>query len=416
MVLAGAAAALATATLPGATASSDSSVVVRGLSFPAGSTTQLNVVGCDDVFRRTAQLPAPMIGLGAGKDQRSVAFSATGGGSATGAVSYVDSIVSTTVAGMSVYAESGTTGVAYVGYQAPADARTSRMWIGRSATLTVPAGDPGEPATKQSWTNVDAAGLVYTWAQYDMTTHQRLRTASGTAAVSDFADARGGDGPGFYAIGFGCDGHPFNTDLWRFGGPGSTTTYDFEGYAAKVTGGKDVAIAPGDSVTLTARVGGSLPGGAAVVLESKQDDGDWAPVRTSVGPNVSVTLRPHETTTYRWKIYNTPMVAGAGSAPFTVTVEKPSQQPSEKPSQPASEQPSAPASAQQTQKAPEQSSRQPSAPASQQQTEKASQPATPEPTPSESPSETPTAPQSGDPSPAAGQASPAGEGSGQTAG
>ena len=53
---------------------------------------------------------------------------------------------------------------------------------------------------------------------------RRSRCRSG-----DFVAAHGGDGPGLYALTFGCDGAPFSMDAMRVGSPGNVKTYDLEG-------------------------------------------------------------------------------------------------------------------------------------------------------------------------------------------
>ncbi|MFC6046048.1 hypothetical protein [Nocardioides hankookensis] len=390
-VVAGAAAALTVAAaiaLPGAEASGDATVVVHGAALPAGGRSQLNLVGCSSVFGRTTEAIAPMVGIApdgpSGPDgRRSLAFDLAGG-NAVGPVSYVDGVDAITDAGVSVYAPDGTTGVAYVGYQAPEDAGTTLMWIGR-ADLSAAAG---------TWTSVDVRGLGYVWTQYDMSTHEQVAEV-GASGIPAFVQAMGGDGAGFYAIGFGCDGHAFNTDAWRIGTSDGTTTYDFEGYSTKVSGGQDQTIAPGETLRLGAHVtsGDGAPlGSVRVVLEKKVDDG-WAVVQDRTGPDATVPVRPREDTTYRWKVYSTAMVEGAESAPFTVTVQEPddptappsddpSTPPADEPSDPPSQEPSAPASSE--------APADPAAPAVE--STPPADPATPDPTPMtvEQPADAPT--------------------------
>ena len=118
------------------------------------------------------------------------------------------------------------TGVAYAGYQEPADAGTSLLWLGR-ADLVTPGG---------AWQTIDVTSRSYTWAKYDMTTHQLVENGPGVpTTVAGFAAAHGGDGPGVYTIGFGCDGTPFSMDRLQVGAPGAVTTYDLEGLQTAVT-------------------------------------------------------------------------------------------------------------------------------------------------------------------------------------
>ena len=75
------------------------------------------------------------------------------------------------------------------------------------------------------------------------------------AKIPAFVKAHGGDGPGFFTIGFGCDGRSFNMDAWRIGSPGAVATYDLEGLTTVTSiSGPDGAIEAGDPVLLQ-RVG-----------------------------------------------------------------------------------------------------------------------------------------------------------------
>ena len=111
-------------------------------------------------------------------------------------------MAATTTAGLAVYATNGSAGVAYAGYQAPADWSTKRFWVGRA----------GLTAAANGWQQIDATDLTYTWTQYDLGTLKPVAQADGAATVPAFLAAHGGDGPGFYATGFGCDGQPFKID------------------------------------------------------------------------------------------------------------------------------------------------------------------------------------------------------------
>lgn len=149
-------------------ARADSQVVVRGLSFPAGSATNLSIVGCDGVFDRRAEPIATYLSRGDGPaGTRSFKYDLAGG-NGVGSQSSVGSMAATTAAGLSVYAPNGTAGVAYAGYMAPADWSTNLVWVGRSS-LTVGAG---------GWQQVDATGLTYTWTQYDLSTISETTLAS----------------------------------------------------------------------------------------------------------------------------------------------------------------------------------------------------------------------------------------------
>ncbi|GAA4698366.1 hypothetical protein [Nocardioides conyzicola] len=348
-------AAVASGALVGASASGDAVVVVRGTDLPAGNRAQLTMVGCDAVFDRAAESLQPMIGVNQGTGglgKRSLAFDPAGG-NAVGVVGYVESMATTSVASMAVRAESGTTGVAYAGFQAPADTGTDLMWIGR-AEVSAPA--------STGWTTVPVTGLGYVWTKYDMSTREQVATV-GSSGVPAFVRAMGGDGYGFYSVAFGCDGNPVSLDGWQIGRPGASTTYDFEGYRSTTTiDGPSAPVTAGDRVTLTGTVAddrGTPIAGARAVLQAKQPDGTWDTVQVDQGAHVRATVRVRQTTTYRWKVFSTPMTEGSTSDPFTVTVADPAEptdpatptdgptDPGDEPSPPTgepTEQPSAPAS------------------------------------------------------------------------
>src|SRR6478752_2569753 len=209
------------ALLPLAPAFADTTVTVHGTAFPTGRDAQLSFVGCADPYSRAAEQPVPYVGIGPGQapsGTRSLGYDLAGG-NAIGSLHYVDSMAGTTVAGLSVSAPEGASGVSYAGYQEPADWGTGRVWFGR-ADLSVPAG---------SWTQVDAAGLAFTWTKYDMLAQRRLDETAPATKIPAFIKAHGGDGPGFFTIGFGCDGRSISMDAWRIGAPGNVTTYDLEG-------------------------------------------------------------------------------------------------------------------------------------------------------------------------------------------
>ena len=159
----GAAAAL-TLGLP-AVAHADRTVVVHGTDFP-DMWAQLAYVGCDDLFVRDDQTLAPTIGLGPNKapsGARSLGYDLAGG-TAIGSQHLVTSVVGNNTATLSVFAPSGTTGRAVVGYQAPVDSGTAVMWFGVAA-ISAPAGQ---------WTTVAATPRSYAWTKYDMSTRAVL--------------------------------------------------------------------------------------------------------------------------------------------------------------------------------------------------------------------------------------------------
>src|SRR4051794_18923191 len=100
------------ALLPLAPALADSTVVVHGTAFPSGRAAQLSFVGCDNPYVPAPEQPQPYAGIGpaqAPAGTRSLGYDAAGG-NAIGSVHYVDSMLGTTVAGMSVSAPQGAAG------------------------------------------------------------------------------------------------------------------------------------------------------------------------------------------------------------------------------------------------------------------------------------------------------------------
>ena len=306
------------ALLPLAPAMADSTVVVHGTAFPTGRAAQLSFVGCDDPYARADEQPQPYVGIGPGQapaGTRSLGYDLAGG-NAIGSMHYVDSMATTTVAGLSVTAPEGASGVSYAGYQEPADFGTGKVWFGRAA-LSAPAG---------GWTPVDTAGLAFTWTKYDMLTQSRLDETAPAAKIPAFIKAHGGDGPGFFTIGFGCDGRSFNMDAWRVGSPGAVTTYDLEGLTTTTSiSGPQGAIEVGQEVTLHGAVvdntGAPVPS-ARLVLEAQGPNGGWQLVDGADGADPALTVAPEATTTYRWRFVDRPLAAGSSSAPFTVEVRQ----------------------------------------------------------------------------------------------
>jgi hypothetical protein len=312
--------ALAAALAPLGAAHADSTVVVRGLGFAAGSSTNLAVLGCSDLYSTGGASPATYLSPSPGgpAGERSLKYDLAGG-VAVGSQHRVASLQSTTVAGLSVLAPHGTTGVAYAAYQAPGDAGTDTIWVGRAA-LTVAAG---------AWREVQAPGLTYTWTRYDLATRAPAGRSAGSATVPDFQAGHGGDGAGFYALGLGCDGNPFKIDALRTGASGDVTTYDLEGYTtATGISGSATRVAAGDDVTVSGQVASDMIGPLAqglLVLEAQQygEDGfspvEGAAVRVS-GGEASATVQPRRHTVYRWRFGGSSSAGGSVSPPFTVDV------------------------------------------------------------------------------------------------
>ena len=299
-------------------ASADDTVVVRGLGFPATGMTNLSIVGCSGLYDRVPE-PIPTFlsrSADAPAGSRSLKFDLAGG-NAVGSQHRFGSLASTTVAGLSLSAPEGAAGVAYVGYRAPADWATNLVWVGR-APLDEAAG---------GWRPVDVAGLTYTWTQYDLSTQQPVASADAPATVPDFMAAMGGDGPGFFTVGFGCDGRPFKIDALRIGSPGEVTTYDLEGFTS-IT---DIAaptntIVAGDSLTIDGTLSSSsgAPLDARLLVLEAQEFGkssfvpvDGADVQAG---HASLAVHPLARTVYRWRFVGSSSTEASISSPIVVDV------------------------------------------------------------------------------------------------
>lgn len=302
----------------------DDTVTVHGTDFPDQRAAQLTLVGCESLYQRSTEFLQPYLSRGPGTEgertnvplgTRSLKYDLAGG-NAIGTLSYVDSMAETTVAGLQYYSRVGAQGVAYAGFQRR-DADGYELWIGRA-----------ELVSAGGWQPVDATSLTYTWAEFDMLTSRATgETATGPATVADFAAANGGDGAGFYMIGFGCDGSPFYMDGWRVGAPGSTTTYDLEGFTTHLSmKGSARRIARGDSVTLDGSVrdgtGRRLVRGTMILEAKPAGAASFLPVQVvdAAATDPSVTVTPTESTVYRWRFADRPLATGSVSEEFRVDV------------------------------------------------------------------------------------------------
>lgn len=306
-----------------ASGAADEQITIRGAGFPETRTAQLSLVGCDSLYDRGEEVLAPFIGRGPGRapmGERSLGYDLAGG-NAVGSLHYVDSMATTTTAALSVHAAGGADGVAYAGFQDLSDAATTRLWIGR-APLSAPPG---------AWTAVEATALTYSWTQYDMVTHVPVPTVAPAepSTVADFAADHGGDGAGFYSIGFGCDGSAFNMDAWQVGGPGGTRRYDLEGLATTTTiEGSVSRVAPGEPVRLTGRLRlgrGDRMRSGSLLLESRPAEGGPFAVEHVLDADEQagdpeVVVRPSVSMVYRFRFAGRPMSEASESALFVVTV------------------------------------------------------------------------------------------------
>jgi len=296
-------------------ASADDTVVVHGTAFPDLRAAQLTLVGCESLHQRGTEFLQPYLSRHARLGTRSLKYDLAGG-NAIGTLSYVDSMAETTVAGLQVHARSGAQGVAYAGYQSP-DAEGYDLWIGRAPLVS-----------GGGWQPIDATALTYTWEQFDMRTGAPTgETLDGPATVPDFAQEHGGDGAGFYMVGFGCDGTPFYMDGWRVGSPGTTTTYDLEALTTHPTiEGSARAVDAREPVTISGAVrdgeGRRLRAGTMILEAKPAGAATFLPVQVvdAAATDPSITVRPAETTVYRWRFVDRPLATGSVSAPFRVEV------------------------------------------------------------------------------------------------
>lgn len=334
-VLAAVAAATALSVAP---AHADDTVVVRGTAFPT-SDVQLSFVGCTSVYDRTDELLRPRIGRGPELPPagwRSLGYT-LGGGNAVGAMVNVPSLTWAGTASLSVHAVEGARGVAYAGFQEAADGGTGEVWFGR-AELT---------ATPGTWQSFDATRLSYLWTKYDATTGQAVESGPAVpTTVYDFMAAHGGDGPGLYSLGFGCDGKPFSMDAVRVGVPGrNQTTYDLEGLLTTTSmQGEGTVVEAGESVDLQGSfdVVGDIPiPHATLLLEQRVGEDQWWPVEAVSAADPVVTVTPTERSVYRWRFVDRPLAEGSLSAPFVVDVVQPT--PADGLAQPSDETPATPA-------------------------------------------------------------------------
>lgn len=302
--------------------------IVRGTAFPNPLTATLSFTGCSTLHGATPDTTGATIGRGPATPPtgaRSLGFD-LGGGNAVGALFMRPSMAATTTAELMVHAEAGATGVAYAGYQEPADAGTVRIWIGRAPVVAATTG----------WQRVDATKLAYTWTKRDLRTGAALQPGPTTAATvpTVIAARGGGDGAGLYSVGFGCDGRPFSLDTFRVGTAAGVSTYDLEGLATTTTIAGSHAVLAGDPTRLTGTVrdqSGTPVPDATLILEERTPSGAWQTVYRDtsgqqptdpvvVPAGTAVDIAPERTATYRFRFADRPLAEGSASAPFVVTV------------------------------------------------------------------------------------------------
>lgn len=306
--------------LGSAPAVADGTIVVRGTSFPHASQAQLSFVGCSGIFAATPEDVQPYVGLGPGTAPaglRSLKYDLAGG-NAMGSLHYVSSMQQTTTAALSVRAAAGARGVAYAGYQEAADDGTFLVWFGRAALSGAGTG----------WQKIDATTLSYQWTKYDMSSQEVLDAGPATTmSVADFTAMRGGDGPGLYTIGFGCDGQPFHMDALQIDSGAGLTTYDLEGLdTSTAIGGDAHTITAGEEVLLTGAVrhsGSQRLADSTLLLEQRAHGATgWSTVEVldagATDPTVAVS--PLVRTTYRWRFVDRPLAEASTSREFRIDV------------------------------------------------------------------------------------------------
>lgn len=295
----------------------DDTVTVQGTAFPDPARAALSLVGCADLYQRTDEQLVPTIGRDPGPPPagtRSLGWDLAGG-NAVGALFPTASMLGTTTASLAVDAAGRARGVAYAGYQEPADAGTTLLWLGRSELVT-----PGG-----AWQTIEAATRSYTWTKYDMATHQPVSPGPGVpTTVPAFAAAHGGDGPGVYTIGFGCDGTPFSMDQLRVGPPGEVTTYDVEALRTSVTISTTRGPGRGGPVTveglLRTGTGDPVPNATMILERRLPDSARWRPVLVADVEHgrALATVPGDERASYRWRFVERPLAEGSVSGEWLV--------------------------------------------------------------------------------------------------
>lgn len=286
--------AVAVASMTFAPARADDVQVLRGAGFPTPD-AHLTYVGCDS-FRGPTTPPQLRINRGpegVPLGRRSFGLVPADAGTATGAYVRLDSMATGTAV-VPVHAAGGTAGVSWAWVRA-ADTPGDQAWLGR-APVVVPAG---------GWHQIDAATLSYAWTLVDLRDGAAVRT--GPAATLAGLTAVHGDGAGYVVTGLGCDGRTFHIDALRAGDAGDVTTYDLEGMDLTTLAATSAeTVASGDEVEISATVVDSdgNPTGDLVVLQSRTPLDEWRtvgePVSAGADGVARTTIRPEETSDYRW--------------------------------------------------------------------------------------------------------------------
>ena len=143
--------------------------------------------------------------------------------------------------------------------------------------------------------------------------------------MGGFITTHGGDGPGLYTIGFGCDGTPFSMDTLEIGSPDSVTTYDLEGLRTSVTISSQRVPTRGD-VTITGRLqtetGDPIPFATMILERREPDSRQWKPVEVAdvQGGVARATVPAGERAFYRWRFVERPLAEGAVSRAMLLDV------------------------------------------------------------------------------------------------
>lgn len=281
---------------------------VQGTDF-SGTGVELSFLGCYGIYSRTSETVQPYVTNVASKlGERSLKFDLQGG-NAVGGLSYFSSMASVGSASLAVSGPGGADGVAYAGYQEPRERGSSLVWIGEA------------DVSGGGWGSVSAVGQIYRWTKYDIGTGRTIATAP-AGTVASMIRLRG-DGPGFYALGFGCNGQPYYIDQMRFGG----TTLDLEGYETSVgISSAQTRIGPRQSATIKGTVTSTQTlSDAELVLEQRTEASGWTPIAVvpaAVAASTGHKVSPEEDTLYRWSFLERALADGSTSEAIEIRVEE----------------------------------------------------------------------------------------------
>jgi hypothetical protein len=287
-------------------------------AFTAGVSCSVGTASGGVSRRVEGDNPAPPVGLGAS----SWGFTPKDG--ATGSFYGVGMDVPTSAGletfELQVYGAAAGSGRAMV-FAWPPVTTDGNVWVG---TATV-------DGRGNAWTTVDAAGLTYTWTEYDERTYQRTGESAGSKTVTDFETDKGRSTVGMGYRGYlslGCDGQPFLYDGFKYGAAGSVTTLDFESLSTRLSiGATKPLITAGQSSSITGSTSARDVLNPPVDLEvRKYGSSDWTTVATVEAPEtVAWTMKklvaPLQQASYRWHYRGSEANEPAYSPTFTIKVK-----------------------------------------------------------------------------------------------